>query len=118
MKWRNEQLDDDMNIVRDVISAIRRVRSINNFNKDQSESNQKEFYNILNVIFKTLFSVILLSKCQKVLKKYEDIIQNLSGSTSLCFLEQNSNLKLNSIVDIVGDHTEIHLLLKVFYFYC
>jgi hypothetical protein len=39
MKWRNEQLDADMEIVRDIITAIRRIRSINNFNKDQSESN-------------------------------------------------------------------------------
>lgn len=53
-----------------------------------------------------------------MLKKYEDTIQNLSGSTSLCFLEENSNPKLHSIADIVGDHTEIHLLLKVLYLRC
>lgn len=40
MRWRNEQLDDDMNTVRDIVSAIRRIRSINNFSKDQSESNK------------------------------------------------------------------------------
>lgn len=38
MKWRNEHLDADMKIVRDIVTAIRRIRSINNFNKDQSES--------------------------------------------------------------------------------
>lgn len=62
-----------------------------------------------------LISVILISKNHTFLQKYEDIIQNLSGSGSICFLEQNSNLKLNSITDIVEDHTEIHLLLKVSY---
>lgn len=35
----------------------------------------------------------------------------------MCFVEENSNLKLHSISDIVGDHTEIHLLLKVLYQY-
>lgn len=60
--------------------------------------------------------VILHSKCHELLTKYEDIIQHLSGST-LCFVEENSNLKLHSISDIVGDHTEIHLLLKVMYQY-
>jgi len=60
--------------------------------------------------------VILHSKCHELLTKYEDIIQQLSGST-LCFVEENSNLKLHSISDIVGDHTEIHLLLKVMYQY-
>lgn len=50
-----------------------------------------------------------------MLQKYEDIIQHLSGSTSLCFLEENSNT-LHSITDIIGDHTEIHLLLKVIYY--
>lgn len=39
MKWRNEKLDVEMNTVKDVVTAIRRIRSINNFNKDQSESN-------------------------------------------------------------------------------
>lgn len=48
-----------------------------------------------------------------MLQKYEDIIQNLSGSMSLCFFEENSNLNLDSIIDNVGNHTEIHLLLKV-----
>uniref|UniRef100_A0A2S2Q8D5 valine--tRNA ligase n=1 Tax=Sipha flava TaxID=143950 RepID=A0A2S2Q8D5_9HEMI len=93
MKWRNEQLDADMEIVRDIITAIRRIRSINNFNKDQSE-------------------IILCSKLQKKLQNYENIIQILSGSTSLCFLEENYNSNLQSITDIVGNHTEIHLLLK------
>lgn len=36
-----------MNIVNDVIATIRRLRSINNFKKDQSESNTNE----LNIIF-------------------------------------------------------------------
>lgn len=49
-----------------------------------------------------------------MLQKYENIIQYLSGSTSLYFLEENSNV-LDSITDIIGDHTEIHLLLKVIY---
>ncbi|XP_003240691.1 valine--tRNA ligase isoform X1 [Acyrthosiphon pisum] len=91
-RWLNEQIDADMRTVRDIVTAIRRIRSINNFSKDQSE-------------------IILHSKCHKLLHKYEDIIQHLSGS-NLCFVEENSNLKLNSISDIVGDHTEIHLLLK------
>lgn len=65
------------------------------------------------IIINLLFSVILISKYHNVLLEYETIIQNLSGSTALCFLEENSNLKLHSIVDVVGDHTEIHLLLKV-----
>jgi len=38
MKWCDQNLDADMNIVKDVVAAIRRIRSINNFNKDQSES--------------------------------------------------------------------------------
>jgi len=63
-----------------------------------------------------LFLVVLISKFNSLLHKYEDIIQNLSGSTSLCFLENKSNLKLQSITDIVEDHTEIHLLLKVLYY--
>lgn len=48
-----------------------------------------------------------------MLQNYEDIIQNLSGSMSLCFFEESSNVNLHSITDIVGNHTEIHLLLKV-----
>lgn len=39
MKWCNQQLDSDMNTVKDIVTAIRRIRSINNFNKDESESN-------------------------------------------------------------------------------
>lgn len=37
-----------MNTVNDVITAIRRLRSINNFSKDQSESNTNQFlsYNL------------------------------------------------------------------------
>lgn len=62
--------------------------------------------------------VILISKHHKMLHKYEDIIQNLSRSKLLCFFKENSNLKLHSIVDVVGDHTEIHLLLKVLYNSC
>lgn len=45
MKWRNKQLDTDMNFINDVVKAIRRLRSINNFNKNQSESNV--FYDLL-----------------------------------------------------------------------
>lgn len=48
-----------------------------------------------------------------MLQKYEEIIQNLSGSKYLSFLIKNPNLKLNSITDMVEDHTEIHILLKV-----
>lgn len=59
------------------------------------------------------FAVILCSKLQKNLQNYEYIIQILSGSTSLCFLEENHNSNLQSITDVVGNHTEIHLLLKV-----
>jgi len=39
MRWLNKQLDSDMRTVRDIVTAIRRIRSINNFSKDQSESN-------------------------------------------------------------------------------
>jgi hypothetical protein len=38
MQWRNKQLDADIRIVRDIITTIRRILSINNFNKNQSES--------------------------------------------------------------------------------
>lgn len=39
-----------MNIVNDVITTIRRLRSINNFKKDQSESITKLIkYNIFNI---------------------------------------------------------------------
>lgn len=50
-----------------------------------------------------------------MLQEYEDIIQNLSGSSSLCLMKENSNLNLQSVADVIGDHTEIHLLLKVLY---
>lgn len=115
MEWSNEQIDAEMNTVKDIVTAIRRIRSINNFNKDQSESNTDKFLILFsNCINQFYFSVILISKQHEVLQKYEDIIQNLSGSTSLCFVENNSNLNLHSVTDIVEDHTEIHLLLKVF----
>jgi len=65
-----------------------------------------------------LLLVILISKHHKTLHKYEDIIQNLSRSKSLYLLEKNSNSKLHSVVDVIGDHTEIHLLLKVLYNGC
>ncbi|XP_050543235.1 uncharacterized protein LOC126906609 [Daktulosphaira vitifoliae] len=91
--WCDKKLDDEMIIVKDVITAIRRVRSINNFNKDQSE-------------------IILITKHQELLKKFEDIIQNLCGSKSLCFMNKNEIYNIQSITDFVEDHTEIHLLLK------
>jgi len=53
MKWSNKELDADMNLVNDVVTAIRRIRSINNFNKDQSEGK-------INNIFIDLF---IHSKC-------------------------------------------------------
>jgi len=39
MQWCDKKLDADIKTVRDIVTAIRRIRSINNFTKDQSESN-------------------------------------------------------------------------------
>jgi len=55
MKWSNNELDADMNTVKDVVTAIRRIRSINNFNKDQSEGKiNKIFINLLFIYSKCL----------------------------------------------------------------
>lgn len=43
MKWCNKQLDINMETVNDVVTAIRRLRSLNNFCKTESESNTKKF---------------------------------------------------------------------------
>lgn len=43
MKWRNEQLDVDIETVNDVVTAIRKLRSINNFCKTESEGNIDKF---------------------------------------------------------------------------
>lgn len=65
MKWSNKELEADMNTVKDVVTAIRRIRSINNFNKDQSEGNINKifiylfiYYKCLNCIFAFIISYI------------------------------------------------------------
>lgn len=59
MEWSNEQIDAEMNTVKDIVTAIRRIRSINNFNKDQSESNIDKFLilfsNCINQFYFQLF---------------------------------------------------------------
>ncbi|XP_050420491.1 valine--tRNA ligase-like [Adelges cooleyi] len=93
IKWSNEQLEFDMKIVKDIISVIRRVRSLNQFSKDQSE-------------------IILVSKHHELLQQFKNIIQILSGVNSLYLTTESPNLTSQSIMDSAGDHSEIHLLIK------
>lgn len=44
MKWYSKELDADLDIVKNIVTAIRRIRSINNFNKNQSESNTDKYF--------------------------------------------------------------------------